>query len=149
MSAVGHAVHVDDTIPSGLTIQEIAARPVVAPLSRPLRTAVGEIPAAPLVLIDLKTRQGIVGRSYLFAYTEIALGALALLVEEIGRELQGREVSPVARMRDFDRRFRLIGWQGLVGIAVCGLDMEDWDAHARVRDKVLATVLGWGTDPLY
>jgi mandelate racemase len=148
MSVVGYAVHVDDTALSGLTIQDITARPVVVPLSRPLRTALGEIPAAPLVLIDLKTRQGVVGRSYLFGYTEIALGALALLVEEIGRELHGRDVSPVARMRDFDRRFRLIGWQGLVGMAVAGLDMAMWDALARSFDQPLATVLGGSVTPL-
>src|SRR5687768_15569726 len=98
MSVATSAVHVDDTNPSGLTIQEITARAVVVPLSRPLRTAVGEIPAAPLVLIDLKTRQGVVGRSYLFAYTEVALAALTTLVEEIGRELHGRDLSPVSRM---------------------------------------------------
>jgi mandelate racemase len=148
MSAVAGAVHVDDSSPSGLTIQEVTARAVVAPLKRPLRTAVGEIPAAPLVLIDLRTRQGVVGRSYLFAYTDIALGALAILVEEIGRELHGRDVSPVARMRDFDRRFRLIGWQGLVGMAVSGLDMAMWDALARSFDQPLATVLGGSLAPL-
>ena len=148
MSAVAHAVHVNQTVPSGLTIQEITARPVIVPLHRPLRTAMGEIPAAPLVLIDLETRQGVVGRSYLFAYTQMALGALTLLVQEIGRELPGRDVSPVARMQDFDRRFRLIGWQGLVGMAVSGLDMAMWDALARSFDQPLATVLGGSATPL-
>jgi mandelate racemase len=34
-----------------------------------LRTASGEIPAAPLLLIDIATDQGITGRAYLFGYT--------------------------------------------------------------------------------
>ena len=41
----------------------------IAPLARPLRTASGEIPAAPLLLIDLATEEGIAGRAYLFGYT--------------------------------------------------------------------------------
>src|SRR5688500_7132926 len=54
-----------------LTIRSLTARAVVAPLARPLRTASGEIPAAPLLLIDIATDQGITGRAYLFGYTKV------------------------------------------------------------------------------
>src|SRR5262245_18616549 len=91
---------------SGLTIEKIVARAVIAPFKRPVRTAMGEIPAAPLVLIDLQTREGVIGRAYLFAYIDVALKPLTTLVETIGAELNGRAVAPAARMRDFDRRFR-------------------------------------------
>src|SRR5262245_18113604 len=91
-----------------LTIRQITARPVNAPMKRPVRTAVGTISAAPLVLIDLLTVQGITGHSYLFAYTPLALGPLTRLVEEIGGEIEGKPVIPVERMREFDRRFRLL-----------------------------------------
>ena len=57
-----------------LTIRDIKARAVVAPLKRPVRTAVGTIPSAPLILIDVLTEQGSAGRSYIFAYTAAALG---------------------------------------------------------------------------
>jgi len=56
-----------------LTIKDIKARAVVAPLKRPVRTAVGTIPSAPLVLIDVLTEQGSAGRSYIFTYTAAAL----------------------------------------------------------------------------
>ena len=131
-----------------LVVQEVVARPVIAPFARPLRTAVGEIPAAPLVLIDLRTKEGVVGRSYLFAYTRTVLAALTRLVEEIGADLAGKTVEPVVRMREFDRRFRLLGWQGLVGMAVGGLDMALWDALARSLDRPLATLLGGSAAPL-
>jgi mandelate racemase len=35
---------------------------------------------------------------------------------------------PFERMREFNCRFRLLGWQGLVGMAVSGLNMAFWDA---------------------
>jgi mandelate racemase len=126
----------------GLTIRSIQARGVVAPMARPLRTAVGSIPAAPLVLIDVNTDQGVTGRSYIFAYTAVALAPLVQLVENIGEELQGRAVAPVERMRALDRRFRLLGWQGLVGMAVSGLDMAFWDALGHAAGWPVAKLLG-------
>ena len=125
-----------------LTIKDITARAVVAPLKRPVRTAVGTIPSAPLVLIDVLTEQGSAGRSYIFAYTTAALLSLACLVREIAEELKGKSIAPVVRMREFDRRFRLAGWQGLIGMAVSGLDMAFWDAVARTLEQPLATLLG-------
>jgi hypothetical protein len=56
-----------------LTIHDVKARAVLAPLKQPIRTAVGTIPAAPLVLLDMLTNEGIVGRSYIFGYTPAAL----------------------------------------------------------------------------
>ena len=125
-----------------LTIKDITARAVVAPLKRPVRTAVGTIPSAPLVLIDVLTDQGSAGQSYIFAYTIAALVPLTRLVREIAEELKGKSIAPVVRMREFDRRFRLVGWQGLIGMAVSGLDMAFWDAVARTLDQPLATLLG-------
>ena len=98
-------------IVNDLTIREIKARAVVAPLKRPVRTAVLTIPSAPLVLIDVLTEQGSAGRSYIFAYTAATLVPLVRLVEEIAEELQDKSIAPVLRMREFDRRFRLVGWQ--------------------------------------
>jgi mandelate racemase len=50
-----------------LVIAGVTAKAVVAPLVRPVKTAVGTISAAPLVLIDVTTREGITGRAYILA----------------------------------------------------------------------------------
>ena len=133
---------------SKLTIREINARAVLAPLKRPVRTAVGTIPSAPLVLIDVATEQGSSGRSYIFGYTPAALAPLVRLIYEIAPELKGKPVAPVERMREFDRRFRLVGWQGLIGMAVSGLDMAFWDAIARTLDQPVVSLLGGTPVPL-
>jgi mandelate racemase len=127
---------------NNLTIRDIRARAVIAPLKRPVRTAVGTIPSAPLVLIDVLTEQGSAGRSYIFAYTPVALVPLVRLIEEIATELKGKAISPFVRMREFDRRFRLIGWQGLIGMAVSGLDMAFWDVIGRTLEQSVVTLLG-------
>jgi mandelate racemase len=127
---------------TSLTIRSVVARAVLAPLKRPVRTAVGTIPSAPLVLIDLQTDQGPVGRAYLFGYTPTALMPLVRLIGEIAPALAGQAVAPVERMCDFDRRFRLIGWQGLIGMAVGGIDMACWDALGRALDQPVVRLLG-------
>jgi L-alanine-DL-glutamate epimerase-like enolase superfamily enzyme len=133
---------------SSLTIAEVAARAVVAPLKRPVRTAVGTIPAAPLVLIDLRTREGVVGRAYLFGYTPLALAPLVRLVESLGEELKGQPAVPAERQAALDRRFRLLGWQGLVGMAVAGVDMALWDALGHAAGWPVARLLGGEPKPL-
>jgi mandelate racemase len=133
---------------SDLIVRGIKARAVVAPMKRPVRTAVGTIPAAPLVLIDLATEQGITGRAYLFAYTPAALPPLVRFIEKVAPELEGKAVAPFDRMRDFDRRFRLIGWQGLIGMALSGLDMALWDALAYSLDLPLVRLLGGSASPI-
>ena len=130
------------------TIRSVRARAVVAPISRPVKNAFGVIEAAPLVLIDVVTDQGITGRSYIFAYSRLTLKPLVHLIEEIGRELTGRPVAPVDLMKTMDAKFRLLGWQGLVGMAVSGLDMAYWDALGQMAGRPLAELLGGSPRPV-
>ena len=79
-----------------------------------------KFPAAPLVLIDVRTNEGVVGRSYVFAYTQVALAALTSLVTEIGAELQGAR----------SRRWR--GWRSSTGASACsaGRGSSAWRSPA-------------------
>ena len=94
------------------------------------------------MLIDVFTDQGAIGRSYLFAYIPAALAPLVQLIDGMAAELKGHRVAPVERMRDFDRRFRLIGWQGLIGMAISGLDMAFWDVTARAAEQPVVQLMG-------
>jgi len=125
-----------------LTIQAIETHAVTVPVARPVRTAIGAIESAPLVLIDMVTAEGITGRAYIFAYIRPVLLALEKIVVDIGAELQGRQVAPFDLMHYFDRRFRLAGWQGLIGMAVSGIEMACWDALGRAAGEPVARLLG-------
>ncbi|MDO8401698.1 MAG: enolase C-terminal domain-like protein [Bradyrhizobium sp.] len=131
-----------------LTIRSVRARAVVAPINRPVKNAFGVIEAAPLVLIDVETDQGVTGHSYIFAYARLTLKPLVLLIEEIGRDLTGKAIAPVDLMAAMDAKFRLLGWQGLVGMAVSGLDMAFWDALSQAAGQPLATLLGGSPRPI-
>lgn len=125
-----------------LTIRSLTARAVIAPLARPLRTASGEIPAAPLLLIDLLTDQGVTGRAYLFGYTKVTLRALKALTEDLAPLLVGKPCAPQDRAAECERAFRLLGRQGLLGMALSGIDMALWDALGRALGQPVASLLG-------
>lgn len=132
----------------GLIIRDIRARAVNAPLARPLRTAAGEIPSAPLVLLDVTTDVGVAGRSYLFGYTPLTLRPMVELVVNLRELLIGKTVAPVERMRDSERTFRLLGRQGLLGMVLSGIDMALWDALGRAHDVSVARLLGGEDRPI-
>jgi mandelate racemase len=129
-------------------VRSVRARAVIAPISRPVKNAFGVIEAAPLVLIDVVTDQGITGRSYIFAYAKLTLAPLVHLIEEIGSDLTGKPVAPFDLMKLMDAKFRLLGWQGLVGMAVSGLDMAFWDVLGQAAGQPLAQLLGGSPRPI-
>ncbi|NTB96045.1 mandelate racemase [Agrobacterium tumefaciens] len=131
-----------------LTIRDVKARAVVSPIARPVRTAVGAIPAAPLVLIDVTTEQGITGRAYLFGYQPATLVPMVKLIEELAPDMKGKAVVPFERMREFDLRFKLVGLQGLIAMVVSGLDMALWDILGQAADQPVARLLGGTPKPL-
>src|SRR5215216_6975049 len=46
------------------------------------------------------------------------------------------------------QRFRLLSWQGLVGMAVSGLDMAYWDALGQIAGRPVAELLGGSARPI-
>ena len=51
-----------------LTMRSITARPLVLKLKRPVVARIATITDWPIIVIDLATEEGIVGRSYLEPY---------------------------------------------------------------------------------
>jgi len=123
------------------TIQSLRARAVDVPIA-PLRTASGTIASCPLVLIDVATSDGLVGRSYLFAYTRACLAPLAGLVRNFEPLVCGHSASPFEVAAHLDATFRLVGTGGLMAMALGGLDMALWDARAKACGQPLAVTLG-------
>ena len=136
---------------TGLKIRGVQARAVNVPLSAPHPTAGGTVTSAPLVLIDLHTDSGVTGRAYLFCYTAFALKPVAALVQSFGDLIAGDALAPLEIFRKIQGRLRLLGPQGLTGMAAAGIDMAAWDALAVAHGVPLATLLGGapGAVPAY
>ena len=129
-------------------ISSCRVRPVLAPLAIPHKTASGTLEAAPLVLIDITANDGVIGSAYIFAYTPAALEPLSLLTRNIIDGLSGQSGKPEEVNALLDARFRLIGNQGLVAMAIAGIDMALWDAEAKRAGKPLSVLLGGGQNPV-
>ena len=131
-----------------LTIRGVRATPVLVPMTYALGTSRGILTKAPLLLIDLDTEEGVVGRSYLWCYFPTAVAAIAKLLEEVARVVKGQRVAPADLWSKLNERFALIGVQGIVRMAMSGFDMAGWDALAIAADLPLATLIGSAPRPI-
>jgi mandelate racemase len=129
-------------------IRSVRARSVVVPMPEPHQTASGTIVESPLVLTDVATDDGTVGHAIVFTYTTVALAPTAQLVRQIGDSLAGESAAPAEVGRKLAKRFRLLGTEGLVGMALAALDMALWDAQAHRHEVSLARLLGVGERPI-
>lgn len=131
-----------------MKIRSLRVRPVLVPMPTPHRTASGVITESPLVLTDVLTDSGVEGRSIVFTYTAAALGPTADLVRNLEPLIVGQPLAPAAIAANLSRRFRLLGTQGLTGMALAAIDMALWDAFARTHNQPLAGVLGGIPKPI-
>src|SRR3989442_450879 len=131
-----------------LTIRGLRTRTVRVPMRRPLGTSGGTITQAPMVLLDLETEEGVPGRAYLFAYSDLGARTLRQLLAGILDIVRGDAAAPVAVAKKLHARFTLIGREGLPTIAMSGLDMALWDALARATGLPLARLLGGEVHPV-
>jgi mandelate racemase len=131
-----------------LTIRELRVRGVRVPLPRPHPTAGGTVAEAPLVLVDVTAEDGVTGSAYVFCYTPLALAPVARLVANLEPFVIGMSLAPLAIERALQARFRLLGPQGLTGIAMAAIDMAVWDVVARVAGLPLVRLLGGQPRPI-
>ncbi len=138
-------------MPTTLTLRKLTARPVLLTLDRPVITRIATITEWPLILIDLLTEEGIVGRSYLEPYTPKTMRYLVPALHDLGDLLKGQPVAPADLYDTARKSLQFVGYEGLTAIAVSGLDMAAWDALAKAADQPLCRLLGGslGAVPAY
>jgi mandelate racemase len=128
--------------PPPLTLRAIRCIGVEVPMTYALGTSRGTITRAPLLLIDIDTQEGITGHSYLWCYFPAAMPAIAGILAEAERVVAGARVAPLDLWSKLAERFALIGVQGIVRMAMAGIDVAAWDALAIAAGMPLATLLG-------
>jgi mandelate racemase len=131
-----------------LKIESVGLRAVAVPMKRPLQTSIAAVTIAPLLLLDLKTDGGIVGRSYLFAPGKHHLPALVKLVEAMAEMLEGDELAPFDIEKKLRARYALLGVHNMVLFAMSGIDMAVWDALGQALGQPLVRLLGAAPRPI-
>ncbi len=84
----------------------------------------------------------------MFTYTAAALRPTADLIRNLEPLIKGDVLAPMEIEQKLARRFRLLGTQGLVGIALAAIDMALWDGLARSHGVPLVRLLGGVARPI-
>ena len=131
-----------------LTLKSVRTRAVVVPLKRPVVSKVGLFRDWPMILIDLYTNEGIVGRSYLEPYLKNSVRYIVPAIEDLAEAVKGQPVAPFDIYRRGVGSLHLVGREGVSLIAVSALDMAAWDALAKASGMPLAVFLGGTVGPV-
>ena len=81
------------------------------PLKRPIVSKVGAFDHWPLILIDLHTREGIVGRAYLEPYLEQAERYIAPAIVDLAADRAGQPVRPLQDFQKARKSLNLVGYE--------------------------------------
>jgi mandelate racemase len=125
-----------------LTVRAIRAVAVAVPMRFVLGTSAAAVRTAPLLLVDVETDEGITGRTYLFCYVAAAAPAIVTMLGAVEEAVRGSRIDPIATWQMLAKRFRLIGVQGIVRMAMAAFDTASWDALARAANVPLVEFMG-------
>ncbi len=128
-----------------LHIRSLDIRPVLVPLRRQVVTASGQVDKAPMILIDLQTKEGVTGVSYIFLPNRLAVKPAAELLRNMLSLIEGAELAPQAIERHLQKKFLLLGGTGITTAAIAGIDMAAWDALGKAAGLSLARLWGGET----
>ena len=131
-----------------LTLRGVRTVAVEVPLRYVLGTSAATVRAAPLLLVDVETEQGIVGRTYIFCYRRSAARSIGQVLEEAAGLVRGEAIAPVPMAATLQRRYALLGVTGIVRMALSALDAALWDAVAVAAGVPLTTLLGSAPRPV-
>lgn len=127
---------------SGARIDGLRCTPVQVPMRLPLGTSAAAVTQAPLVLLDVRTSDGVVGRAYCFGYKPSGARAIVHVLDDALELVRGGPAAPAEVAALLERRLALLGVSGIVRMALSLLDMALWDALAVGLGQPLARVLG-------
>src|SRR5260370_7161429 len=117
-----------------LTLKSVDVRAVPLPLQRPVVSKVGLFDRWPMVLIDLYTHEGIVGRSYLEPYLKQSVKYIVPAIRDLAEAARDKPISPFDAFRAGRASLGLVGLEGMPVIAGAGLDLAGWGAQAKAAD---------------
>jgi mandelate racemase len=131
-----------------LTLRALRATPVTVPMTYTLGTSAATVRAAPLLLVDLDTHEGVTGHAYQFCYTAAAAPAIMRFLDDTSEAVRNHVLAPADLWATLAKRYTLIGVQGIVRMAMALVDIAAWDALAQAAGLPLVRCLGAEPRPI-
>ena len=131
-----------------LTLDKIEIRGALVPKEIPIVAKVGQFSEWPFVIVDVYTKEGVIGTSYLEPYVKDSIHAIAGLTKIVESQFKGKKISPYNFYETAMKTFHLNGREGLTIITLAGLDMAIWDALGKALNAPLVTLLGGEPGPI-
>jgi mandelate racemase len=130
------------------TLKALRVRAVLVPLRRPVIAGIGRFDQWPLILVDLETNSGIIGRSYVAPYRAAAVPSIAAELRDLAAMFQGKAITPHDVFEASLKSLNVVGLAGVSTIATSALDMALWDALAKEAGLPLVQMLGSSIGPV-
>lgn len=131
-----------------LTVRSLKATPVSVPMNYVLGTSAAALRAAPLLLLDLETHEGITGRAYQFCYVPASAHAMLAMLDDALYAIRNKAAAPGDLWARLAKRYTLIGVEGVVRMCMSLIDTAAWDALAKSAGVPLATYIGASPRPI-
>ncbi len=126
-----------------LTIQTMALAAVRVPLPRPLAVSTFQLPGVDTCCLTLRTREGVNGVGWCFAFGPERLRALCAMVRDLFGLLVGRDPRETeANWEAMRRSVSFVGREGISAMAIGALDTACWDIAAKAAGEPLWRFLG-------
>jgi mandelate racemase len=130
------------------TLKAFRVRAVLVPLRAPVIAGIGRFDQWPLILVDLETNSGIIGRSYVAPYRAAAVPSIAAELRDLAAMFQGKAITPHDVFEASLKSLNVVGLAGVSTIATSALDMALWDALAKEAGLPLVQLLGGSIGPV-
>lgn len=128
---------------SNLSIQTISLGLVRVPLPRPLKVSTFDLPGVDTCCVTLRTREGIDGVGWCFAFGPERLRALAAMVRDQFSVLIGKDPrNTEENWNDMRQSVSFVGRDGISAHAIGALDTACWDIKAKAEGVPLWKLLG-------
>ncbi len=130
-----------------MKVTAIETRPVTLVLPAPLGSALGQISRFGVILVTLRTDQGIVGENLIFTLNDRRTKVLRQMVDDLADVIVGYDAGHIAGF--WARAWRSINFLGHKGVPVVGISAIDgalWDALGKATGLPLYRLLGGAQD---
>ena len=125
-----------------LTFTKVIIRGVDVPLKNPIVAHIGTFKTWPYLCVDVLTKEGIIGKSYIGPYLKDYLPSIASCIRVLCKNYEGKKIEPHNFFQDSMKSLSLLGFKGVALYALAALDIAFWDAFSKASNKPFAKLLG-------